>query len=158
MQELGAALHDIAKNPSKPTLKVNSTALGRQSSAPPDLPPLVSSSDAHRVEDEVLLDDPFQNKELQDALSRSKELMAKLDNDLSSSSLVEEPESTIGRLRHRVHELAAFHCPASRIVGFVGDSGVGKFCRRRFKNSNITMLTSSSSPRKKQSFKLSTGL
>ncbi|OAQ67731.2 dynamin family domain-containing protein [Pochonia chlamydosporia 170] len=126
MQELGTALHDVAKNPSKPTLKVNSAAPGRQSSAPPDLPPLVSSSDAHRVEDEVLLNDPFQNKELQDALSRSKELMAKLDNDLSSSSLVKEPESTIGRLRHRVHELAAFHCPATRIVGFVGDSGVGK--------------------------------
>lgn len=126
MQELTTALPDVTESPSNPTLNVNTPGLSRQHSAPPDLAPQVSPNDAHRVEDEVIPDDPFQNERFQDALKRSKELMVKLDGDLSRSSLVGEQDSVIRRLHDRVQDLAGFQCPATRTVGFVGDSGVGE--------------------------------
>jgi hypothetical protein len=130
MQELATALNDITAHTGAPTLSVNTPAPGRQRSAPPVFPPQASSQAAHRVEDEVVLDESVENEKFQDALNGSKELMLKLDEDLGRSSLVGEPDSAIGRLRHRVQELSAFHCPATRTVGFVGDSGVGELSAR----------------------------
>ncbi len=49
---------------------------------------------------------------------------------LGSGSQQFEHDSTIKRLHKNAHDLAHFQCLSSWIVGFVGDSGVGKLHRQ----------------------------
>jgi putative ribosome biogenesis GTPase RsgA len=64
--------------------------------------------------------------ETQNALQRSKMLTTRLATVLSKSALYRENGSHIQTLYRQATELSNFQLPSSRIVGLVGDSGVGK--------------------------------
>ncbi|KAI0481373.1 hypothetical protein GGR56DRAFT_316915 [Xylariaceae sp. FL0804] len=52
--------------------------------------------------------------------------MSELKITLEAGALRQDADSTIKRLYETASSLAHFRCPSTRIVGFVGDSGVGK--------------------------------
>jgi putative ribosome biogenesis GTPase RsgA len=52
--------------------------------------------------------------------------MSNIQGVLGSSNIHEGSESTMRKLHEEAEKLAAFEYPATRTVGFVGDSGVGK--------------------------------
>ncbi|OAL53048.1 hypothetical protein IQ07DRAFT_533701 [Pyrenochaeta sp. DS3sAY3a] len=80
----------------------------------------------HQIEDE---DPPeaFANiAEVQGALSNARTLAQRIATVLSSSSLHRENGSSIQSIHQQATRLGSFQLPSSRIVGLVGDSGVGK--------------------------------
>ncbi|KAI1045821.1 hypothetical protein LB505_014328 [Fusarium chuoi] len=79
----------------------------------------------HDVADEELPDDAFHSPEFQSAFRDAKQLMSNIQSVLGSSNVHEGSESTMRKLHEEAGELAAFEYPATRTVGFVGDSGVG---------------------------------
>ncbi|KAG9254532.1 uncharacterized protein F5Z01DRAFT_622392 [Emericellopsis atlantica] len=79
----------------------------------------------HEVSDEELPGE-VHSAEFRHAFQSSKHLMADLENILRSSALQAEESSTIHALYAEAVKLAEFQYPSTRIVGFVGDSGVGK--------------------------------
>ncbi|KAF4962888.1 hypothetical protein FSARC_9044 [Fusarium sarcochroum] len=81
---------------------------------------------SHNVADEELPDDAFHSPEFQGAFRDAKQLMSNVKTVLGSSALHNEPESTMRTLYQEAGRLANFEYPATRTVGFVGDSGVGK--------------------------------
>lgn len=92
----------------------------------------------HDVKDEEPPEDRFHKPAFQQAFYDAKTLMSELADVLGSSALHFEPDSTMQRLHKQAGELARFHCPSSRTVGFVGDSGVGKSLRRAIKVKKLT--------------------
>jgi putative ribosome biogenesis GTPase RsgA len=64
--------------------------------------------------------------EVQRALSDARALTSRMANVLSSSNLHRENGSRIQNLHQEAIRLNSFQLPSSRIVGLVGDSGVGK--------------------------------
>ncbi|EWG45996.1 hypothetical protein FVEG_15903 [Fusarium verticillioides 7600] len=80
----------------------------------------------HDVADEELPDDAFHSPEFQGAFRDAKQLMSNIQSVLGSSNVHEGSESTMRKLHEEAGKLAAFEYPATRTVGFVGDSGVGK--------------------------------
>ncbi|KAK5663817.1 hypothetical protein OQA88_20 [Cercophora sp. LCS_1] len=80
----------------------------------------------HNVRDEELPHDRFHEPAFQQAFCDAKALMGGLAGVLASSTLHVEPDSTIHNLRQEAQTLATFHCSPTRVVGLVGDSGVGK--------------------------------
>ncbi|KAM0549840.1 hypothetical protein ACHAPJ_009282 [Fusarium lateritium] len=80
----------------------------------------------HNVADEELPDDAFHSPEFQRAFRDTKQLMSSVKIVLESSTLHSDPESTMRKLYQEASRLANFEYPATRTVGFVGDSGVGK--------------------------------
>lgn len=81
----------------------------------------------HEVKDEEPPADRFHEAAFQKAFGDAKALMAGLAGVLGSGALHLEPDSVIKGLRERAGRLARFECPADRVVGLVGDSGVGKW-------------------------------
>jgi hypothetical protein len=63
-----------------------------------------------------------------------KRLVANLADVLELSPLHSETGSTIAGLHQRARELGAFHCPSTRTVGLVGDSGAGAYISVLFPN------------------------
>lgn len=82
----------------------------------------------HAVEDEEPPEDRFHDPAFQAALREAEDVVATLRDALGSSrdGLHLEDGSTIRQMYRRADELARFTCPATRTVGFVGDSGAGK--------------------------------
>ncbi|KAK3331432.1 hypothetical protein B0H66DRAFT_546532 [Apodospora peruviana] len=80
----------------------------------------------HNVRDEEPPQDRFHEPAFQQAFHNAKALMGDLARVLESSSLHLGPDSTMRSLRQTAQELATFRCPPTRVVGLVGDSGVGK--------------------------------
>ncbi|KAF5974290.1 hypothetical protein FBULB1_7849 [Fusarium bulbicola] len=80
----------------------------------------------HDVADEEPPDDAFHSPEFQGAFRDAKQLMSNIQSVLGSSNVHEGSESTMRKLYEEAGKLAAFEYPATRTVGFVGDSGVGK--------------------------------
>ncbi|KAI7770499.1 hypothetical protein LZL87_002870 [Fusarium oxysporum] len=80
----------------------------------------------HDVADEELPDDAFHSPEFQGAFRDAKQLMSNIQSVLGSSIVHEGSGSTMRKLHEEAVNLAAFEYPATRTVGFVGDSGVGK--------------------------------
>ncbi|KAG4283163.1 hypothetical protein FPRO06_09836 [Fusarium proliferatum] len=78
----------------------------------------------HDVADEELPDDAFHSPEFQGAFRDAKQLMSNIQSVLGSSNVHEGSESTMRKLHEEAGKLAAFEYPATRTVGFVGDSGV----------------------------------
>ena len=68
----------------------------------------------------------FHESDFQRAYTDARVFMARLTDVLSSSSLHNEPDSTMNRLQMEASRLRDFQCPPTRTVGFVGDSGVGE--------------------------------
>lgn len=80
----------------------------------------------HEVKDEEPPTDRFHEAAFQKAFGDAKALMAGLARVLGSGALHLEPDSVIKELKKRAETLAGFQCPGERVVGLVGDSGVGK--------------------------------
>ncbi|KAF4998211.1 hypothetical protein FGRMN_3260 [Fusarium graminum] len=85
-----------------------------------------SGVERHNVADEELPEDAFHSPEFQQAFHDAKQLMSNIKTVLGSSNIHNESESTMRKLHQEAGRLAAFQYPATRTVGFVGDSGVGK--------------------------------
>lgn len=80
----------------------------------------------HKVEDEEPPHERFHEPGFQQAFGNAKRLMRDLMGVLASATLHTEPESAIQRLYLEANYLSFFQHAATRTVGFVGDSGVGK--------------------------------
>ncbi|KAE9378390.1 hypothetical protein N431DRAFT_400024 [Stipitochalara longipes BDJ] len=131
MSEVAAALESVGRDSIGPSafLRPETTAVGsspspRQSSRRRSTPR--TSVATHDVRDEELPNDRFHETTFQQAFSDSKRLMEELTEVLSSSTIQHDQDSVMRRLHEKGSELARFHCPSTRTVGFVGDSGVGK--------------------------------
>lgn len=70
--------------------------------------------------------DAFNAPTFQHAFREAKRLMSTMAGVLSSSSLHDDPDTTMHRLQGEARDLAGFQHPSTRKVGFVGDSGVGE--------------------------------
>jgi ABC-type multidrug transport system fused ATPase/permease subunit len=68
----------------------------------------------------------FHTPEVQQALATGRALMSRMANVLSTSTLHEEDGSSIQSLYRQATRLNEFELPSNRVVGLVGDSGVGK--------------------------------
>ncbi|EDU46388.1 conserved hypothetical protein [Pyrenophora tritici-repentis Pt-1C-BFP] len=77
----------------------------------------------HRVEDE---EPPAHLTQVEQHLSDVRTQVLRMAQVLSSSKLHLENGSTIQGLHQQALDLAALQLPSSRIVGLIGDSGVGK--------------------------------
>ncbi len=84
------------------------------------------NEDRHQVESEEPSRASFYTQEFQEALKNARRLTASIVNVLSSSNLHLEHGSTVHSLHQQAIRLNEFQLPSSRIVGLVGDSGVGK--------------------------------
>lgn len=85
----------------------------------------------HDVADEELPHDQFHESSVQSAISDARRVASELADVLSSSSLSNTPDSTIRRLYVEAQRFSQFRCQSARTVGFVGDSGVGKYSQSR---------------------------
>jgi hypothetical protein len=132
MSEVGAAIENIGRGSDSPGvfLRPESPTVAA-SSSPRRFSRRRSSSrtsiSRHDVRDEELPDDRFHEATFQQAFSDARRLMAELTGVLSSSTIRHEPDSKMREFHQKASELAGFHCPSTRTVGFVGDSGVGKY-------------------------------
>jgi hypothetical protein len=80
----------------------------------------------HQVESELPPKAFAHMIEVQDALASARALPKRLVAVLSSSNLYRKNGSSIRKLYQQATKLSEFELPSSRIVGLVGDSGVGK--------------------------------
>ncbi|KAF2026367.1 hypothetical protein EK21DRAFT_115930 [Setomelanomma holmii] len=107
-----------------------STAGLRESSSPSPSRRRRSGSGIRRERHQVEAEDPPEAfahmAEVQEALADARTLTRRIATVLSSSSLHHENGSSIQNLHQQATRLENFQLPSSRIVGLVGDSGVGK--------------------------------
>lgn len=80
----------------------------------------------HRVEDEDAPEALSRERKVQEALNNARRVTAQLAMALSRSVSHHEQGSTIQNLHQQAINLSELPMPSSRIVGLVGDSGVGK--------------------------------
>ncbi|KAH5431380.1 hypothetical protein HBI38_166430 [Parastagonospora nodorum] len=80
----------------------------------------------HQVEDEHPPETAFHVPEVQQALSDVRSVVSKMVGVLSTSNLHLGRNSSVQSLHQKAIELERCQIPSSRIVGLVGDSGVGK--------------------------------
>lgn len=81
----------------------------------------------HKVTDEDPQEDAFNNEIFQRNLAVTKAMVRDLESTLGSSALHQEPDSRMHTLHQQASQLVNFGFPNSRVVGFVGDSGAGKY-------------------------------
>jgi hypothetical protein len=135
MAEVAAALESIGRDSRSPStfLHPENPTVGSSGSSPRASRRRSSSrinTAPHDVRDEELPNDDFHKATFQQAFSNAKRLMAELTEVLSSSTIHHERDSAMTGLHKQANKLARFHCPSTRKVGFVGDSGVGTYSRR----------------------------
>jgi hypothetical protein len=82
--------------------------------------------EVHQVEGEDPPETLFYRPEVQEALANARALTSRMMNVLSSSNLHRENGSSVEGLHQEATRLNRFQLPSSRIVGLVGDAGVGK--------------------------------
>lgn len=80
----------------------------------------------HQVEDEHPPKTAFHVPEVQQALSDVRSVVSRMVDVLSTSNLHLGRNSSVRSLHQKAIELEHCQIPSSRIVGLVGDSGVGK--------------------------------
>ena len=133
MSDVAAALGSVGRDSRSPSafLRPESPAVASRSLSPHRTSRPRSSSRVnatrHDVRDEELPNDTFHEATFQQSFSDAKRLMAELTDTISSNTIRHEPDSAMSGLQVQAKKLARFHCPSTRTVGFVGDSGVGKF-------------------------------
>ncbi|KAI0097023.1 hypothetical protein GGR51DRAFT_542081 [Nemania sp. FL0031] len=128
MEEISDALGVVAAGQDRP---INSRI---RSPSPANLSPgrprarsrRPSSIVLYNVREEAPADDRFNIPAVQKALQDARGLMSKLQNVLGNNAVQNEHDSVIARLQRQAKDLSEFKSPATRIVGFVGDSGAGK--------------------------------
>lgn len=110
-------------------LETASPGLGDGRSPPPSRRRR-SGSGINRTKHEVESEDPpralFYAPRTQQALSNAKAAVQRMVEVLSSSNLHLEGGSSVEGLHQQAMKLNSFQLPSERIVGLVGDSGVGK--------------------------------
>lgn len=79
----------------------------------------------HDIRDEEPPVDRFHDPAFQTAFNEARRLLGSLTRVLGSSDVHLEPDSTMKDLHQTASRLAEFQCPPTRVVGLVGDSGVG---------------------------------
>lgn len=135
MADVNAALHDIAAGHDSRAASID---LGDQSltpSAPVRVRRRSRSRSAsfeaqvHKVNEEEPPLDAFNDPDFQDALHGAKNAVKDLGVVLGTSSFLQGADSKMRVLRTEAETLAAFEHPATRNVGFVGDSGVGMYTK-----------------------------
>lgn len=121
MPDVAAAIEGAARSSSDQAalLEPRNPAIGKGSNR------RFSNIIPHNIREEESPQDRFHDPVFQQAFGNAKRLMSDLADVLGSSSLDTDPDSTMQRLHREARDLAQFQCPSSRIVGFVGDSGVG---------------------------------
>jgi hypothetical protein len=135
MSDMAAALDGVATGSDYPASRLSPEyqGIGGQPSNQASSRRRRSSSrisiPSHDVRDEEPPHNGFHEPIFQQAFGDAKMLMVELVDVLGSSSLHNDADSTMRRLYKQTTDLAHFQCPSSRIVGFVGDSGVGKLDR-----------------------------
>jgi ABC-type multidrug transport system fused ATPase/permease subunit len=80
----------------------------------------------HEVEKEAPPEAFSHMTDVQEALSSARTVASRISDVLASSNLHRENGSSIHSLHRQAKKLVDFQLPSSRIVGLVGDSGVGK--------------------------------
>lgn len=80
----------------------------------------------HQVESESPPEVFSRMAEVQEALANARVLTGRMKTTLDSSTLVRESGSSVQALHSQAVRLDEFQLPSSRIIGLVGDSGVGK--------------------------------
>ncbi|KAH8688821.1 hypothetical protein BGW36DRAFT_392225 [Talaromyces proteolyticus] len=80
----------------------------------------------HRVEDEEPPQALFHERRIQEALTNARNVTGRLARVLSEANLHQEQGSSIQSMCQHAIRLSTFEPPSRRIVGLVGDSGVGK--------------------------------
>jgi ABC-type multidrug transport system fused ATPase/permease subunit len=80
----------------------------------------------HKVELEGSPETFANMAEVQEALANARTVASRISDVLGSSNLHRENGSSIQRLYQQAKNLEDFQLPPSRIVGLVGDSGMGK--------------------------------
>lgn len=132
MSKVAAAVEGVAGGSDIPSVLLQPRSPAVEDSLPPRRHSRGRSSShtkmaPHRVVEEELPEDRFNEPTFQQAFSDAKWFMSELTDVLSSSSMCNELDSTVRRLHTEAGNLARFHCSSTRTVGFVGDSGVGKY-------------------------------
>lgn len=84
------------------------------------------NKDPHCIENEELPLFFSRKREIHEALIKARAMSKTFADVLSSSDLHREQDSSIGKFHREALRLSEFEPPSSRIVGLVGDSGVGK--------------------------------
>lgn len=124
MRDLGVAIDNLARSGGTPrgsgSLVVFPAGHSRRRSSPRPAPVI------HRVEDEELPDDEFHHPDFQRRLSQARSMLQDLTTVISSGSVHFDPDSAIKRIHEEAKVLSKFQPLATRTVGLVGDSGVGK--------------------------------
>jgi hypothetical protein len=127
MSDMIEAIQGIADRSASPASALGTPTRDIQSSSRQRTPSSQINRQPHSVADEEPPRDSFHNESFQEAYSDAKQVMKDLVAVLETSDLSTDPGTTIYRLRDQARSLAAFECPKKRMIGFIGDSGVGKF-------------------------------
>lgn len=80
----------------------------------------------HRVEDEEPPESIFYEQRVQGALSNARRITGRVAQVLSGSNMHQEQGSSVQTIYQQAAKLSTFEPSSCRIVGLVGDSGVGK--------------------------------
>lgn len=81
---------------------------------------------AHRVEDEEPPESLFYERQVQEALNSARNITGRVARALSRSNMHQEQGSSVQAIYQQAAKLSRFEPSSCRIVGLVGDSGVGK--------------------------------
>lgn len=79
------------------------------------------------MNDEKSGDDPSLDYNVQDLLRETRDIVSRVLQTIEESSLYKKPDSLMRNLHKQARELVGFKGPADRIVGLVGESGVGTY-------------------------------
>ncbi|KKK20944.1 hypothetical protein AOCH_004180 [Aspergillus ochraceoroseus] len=83
-------------------------------------------SDEYHVSQEKLPDAPIYNVRLQRAVKEVRSQLLHLSNTMGRCGLAHDQTTDISALYEQVQMMSKFDYPATRTVGLIGDSGVGK--------------------------------
>lgn len=110
-----------ASGPGRPNIGRSSPSPSRRrrSSSGVNQPP-------HRVEDEEPPESLFYERRVQEALNSARRITGRVARVLSESNMHQEQGSSVQSMYQQAARLSTFEPSSRRIVGLVGDSGVGK--------------------------------
>lgn len=80
----------------------------------------------YSVQQEPLPQAPIYDNDLQKALKMVRGHLSSIEKDMEQSSLIKDHGSDFFQQYEQVRMLNRLHCPETRTVGFIGNSGVGK--------------------------------
>lgn len=85
-----------------------------------------NDSSTYNVRDEELPDAPIYNAQLQNSLRNVQNHLSGLVRSMQASQIVHDGTTHVSDLYRQAVTESKFEYPQTRIVGFIGDSGVGK--------------------------------